>query len=384
VPNEANTLLSVATVAVVATTALATAHLTNPPMTTLPRLTNNAHIERLQKSTEHADVMVCPPLTLAPSPSFVVRDVPVYGDLILAPMAGFSDVPYRIICREYGSAMSYTEFASVEGVMGQARRTRRTLAFSPTERPVVFQIFGADVDLIVQSCRRVQEWGPDIIDINLGCSTPKISGRGAGAGLLCDPTKIGRIFTQLTQAVHVPVTAKIRLGWDNASRNYVQVAHILEDSGASLITVHGRTRAQNYGDPADWDAVAQVKQSVKVPVIGNGDVTCVDDIERIKRHTGCDGVMIGRAAMGNPWIFQRRDWDQISFAEKTAMLRRHLAAMVDFYGEGIGVILFRKHIVRYLRGLDHVTPTRTRLLTCGTAEQVLQALEAFELQVENC
>jgi len=298
-------------------------------------------------------------------------------------MAGFSDVPYRRICREYGSAISYTEFASVEGIIWKSRRTRMILNLHPSERPVAFQIFGAEEDSIVTSCQRVQDWGPDIIDINLGCSTDKVSGRGAGAGLLRDPAKIGRIFSRLSQTLRVPVTAKIRLGWDNTSRNYLQVARILEDSGAALITVHGRTRAQNYSHSADWDAIAEVKRAVRIPVIGNGDVKCVADIERIQQHTGCDGVMIGRAAMGNPWIFQRRDFDQVPFAEKAAMIRRHLAAMADYYGEETGVMLFRKHMVRYLRGGPDVTPVRLRLLTCDRMANVLQALEDYEAHIHG-
>lgn len=330
---------------------------------------------------EPRSLLALAPAPAAPSPAFTVRDMPVYGDLILAPMAGFSDVPYRRICREYGSAISYTEFASVEGVIWKSRRTRVILNFHPSERPVAFQIFGADEDQIVKSCQIVQDWGPDLIDINLGCSTPKVSGRGAGAGLLRDPSKIGRLFAQLSGALRVPVTAKIRLGWDDASRNYRQVARILQESGASLITVHGRTRAQNYSHPADWDAIAEVKQAVQVPVVGNGDVQCVADIERIRRHTGCDGVMIGRAAMGNPWIFQRRELNQVSLTERTAMIRRHLAAMVEYYGEKTGVMLFRKHMVRYLRGGPDVSPVRLRLLTCDRAADVLLALEAYETHV---
>ena len=324
------------------------------------------------------------PLSETPVPSaptFFVRDVPVYGDVILAPMAGFSDVPYRTICREHGSAMSYTEFVSVEGVIWKSKRTRRLLAFVPFERPVTFQIFGADEVQIVTSCQRIEEWGPDIIDVNLGCSTPNVAGRGAGAGLLRDPAKIGRIFARLSRALRVPVTAKIRLGWDDHSRNYLEVAHILEDNGASLIAVHGRTRMQNYSHPADWDAIAEVKQAVKLPVIGNGDVKRVADIERIKRQTGCDGVMIAQGAMGHPWIFQRRDREEVPFLEKTAMMRRHLTAMVNFYGEETGVVLFRKHAVRYLHGTPDVTQLRILLLTRARVAEVMQAIDAYEAHV---
>lgn len=324
-----------------------------------------------------------PDAAARPAPTFYVRDLPVYGDLILAPMAGFSDVPFRTICREYGSAISYTEFASVEGILWNSPRTRRILDYGERERPVTFQIFGADQEALVKSALRVQEWGPDVIDINLGCSTPRISGRGAGAALLRDPSKIGRLFARLSRELRVPVTAKIRLGWDARSRNYLEVARALEENGASLIAVHGRTRDQNYAHPADWDAIAEVKQAVKIPILGNGDVRRVADIERIKRQTGCDGVMIGQGAMGNPWIFQRRDFDQVPFAEKAAMVRRHLAAMVEFYGEEKGVVLFRKHAVRYLRGVRDSAQLRHRLLTRDTVAEVLQALDDFEAHVSG-
>jgi nifR3 family TIM-barrel protein len=268
-------------------------------------------------------------------------------------------------------------------VIWDSRRTRLILDYREHERPVTFQIFGADEDAIVTACQKVEGWGPDIIDINLGCSTPHISGRGAGAGLLRDPAKIGRIFARLSRTLRVPVTAKIRLGWDDRSRNYLQVARILEDNGAALVVVHGRTREQNYSHPANWHAIAEVKRAIKIPVIGNGDVRCVADIERMKRQTGCDGVMIGQSAMGHPWIFQRRDFDDVPFAEKAAMVRRHLTAMVEFYGEEKGVVLFRKHAVRYLRGVHDSAHVRNRLLTQGTVAEVLQALEAFEAHVRE-
>jgi nifR3 family TIM-barrel protein len=199
--------------------------------------------------------------------------------------------------------------------------------------------------------------------------------------LLRDPAKIGRIFARLTQAVRVPVTAKIRLGWTADARNHLEVAHILEDNGAALIAVHGRTRDQNYGHPADWDAIGEVKRAVKVPVIGNGDVRRAADIERMKRHTGCDAVMIGQGAMGNPWIFQRRDFETVPFADKMAVLRRHLAAMVEFYGEEKGVVLFRKHAVRYLRCAHDSAQMRSWVLTRETQAEVLQAVAEFEAHV---
>ncbi len=195
---------------------------------------------------------------------FLIRDIPIHGDLILAPMAGFSDVPYRLICREFGMAMSYTEVISMDGVLWGNEKTFRLINFMPVERPITFQILGNDEDKITEACLKIEQLGPDIIDVNMGCSVSDIAGKGAGAGLLKDPSKIGRIFKKLTSALKVPVTGKIRLGWDNQSLNYLEVAKILEDNGASLVAVHGRTRSQFFHGKADWDAIAEVKQALKI------------------------------------------------------------------------------------------------------------------------
>lgn len=308
----------------------------------------------------------------------MVRHIPVYGDLILSPMAGFSDLPYRLICREYGSAMSYTEFVSADGILHGNAATQRMLAFDPTEKPVVFQIFGSDEDILVEAARRIEALGPDIIDLNMGCSVKKVAMRGSGAALLKNPRKIGRIFARLSRAVSAPVTGKIRLGWDDDSLNYLEVAKIMEDNGAALVAVHGRTKVQAYNGQANWDAIAEIKQAVNIPVIGNGDVRTVADIERIKQHTGCDGVMIGRAAIGNPWIFQRKDIDQVTLAEKTRLIYRHLELMVDFYGEERGLVLFRKHVVKYVRGLSHIARVKQQLMTCTRPEEFIALMTAYQ------
>ncbi|MBE7554421.1 MAG: tRNA dihydrouridine synthase DusB [Anaerolineales bacterium] len=313
-------------------------------------------------------------------PSFMIRHIPVYGDVILSPMAGFSDKPYRLICREYGSAMSYTEFVSVDGILHGNERTAQMLDFDPSERPMTFQIFGSDEGKIEEAACRIEQLGPDIIDLNMGCSVPKVSGRGAGAALLREPAKIGRIFSRLTRALSVPVTGKIRLGWDGQSLNYLEVAKVLEDNGAALIAVHGRTKAQAYNGQANWDAIAEIKESVKIPVIGNGDVTCVADIERIKRYTGCDGVMIARAAIGNPWIFQRKDLHEVTLAEKSKLIHRHLNLMLEFYGEERGLILFRKHVVKYVRGLAHIAQVKARLVTCTRPEEFIELMHQYEVE----
>lgn len=311
----------------------------------------------------------------------MIREIPVYGDAILSPMAGFSDKPYRLICREYGSAMSYSEFVSVHAILHGNERTHQMLEFDPSERPMVFQIFGSDEAIIEEAAQRIEQLGPDIIDINMGCSVPKVSGKGAGAGLLKDPLKIGRIFRRLTKALSVPITGKIRLGWDEDSLNYLEVAKVLEDSGASLIAIHGRTKAQGYGGQANWDAIAEIKRAVRVPVIGNGDVTCVADIERMKQHTGCDAVMIARAAIGNPWIFRRKDVHEISLAEKAKLIERHLGLMLEFYGDERGLILFRKHVVKYVRGLAHSSNVKAKLITCTTPEQFIELMNEYEAEM---
>lgn len=316
-------------------------------------------------------------------PTFYVRDVPVYGDLILSPMDGFSDLPYRLICREYGSAMSYTEFTACEAILRGAKPALRQLDYDPREKPqLTFQIFDSDEDRIVACAQMIEQLGPGIIDLNMGCSVSNVSGRGAGAGLLRDPQKIARIFNRLSKAVRVPVTAKIRLGWDARSRNYLEVARILEDNGASLIAVHGRTKEQAYKGFADWDAIAEVKQAVKIPVIGNGDVKTVADIARIKAHTGCDGVMIGRAAIGNPWIFQRKDRHEVTVEEVIALLKRHLRAMIEYYGDH-GLILFRKHAVKYMQGMPHVAALRAQLVTCDSVGAFHERVDEFQRRYEQ-
>jgi nifR3 family TIM-barrel protein len=185
--------------------------------------------------------------------------------------------------------------------------------------------------------------------------------------------------SRLVQALPVPVTAKIRLGWDEQSKNYVEVAHVLEDSGVSAIAVHGRTKAQGYTGRANWEAIAEVKDAVKVPVLGNGDVRTIDDIEAIKTMTGCDGVLIGRAAIGNPWIFARRSISEVGWDERLAMIRRHLLAMVDYYDEHVGLILFRKHVVKYVQGVAGAAALRPRLVSSETPEALLGVLEGWSL-----
>ena len=313
------------------------------------------------------------------STSFLVRGIPIYGDLILAPMDGFSDLPFRLICRELGSAMSYTEFVSVDELSHNVKRTHRKLLFDPSERPMTFQIYGHDEDKLVETAVRLQDLGPDLIDLNMGCWVNSISNRGAGAGLLRTPEKIGRLFARFGQALRLPFTGKIRLGWDADSRNYLEVARTLEDNGASLIAVHGRTKAQAYKGEADWDAIAEVKAAVKVPVVGSGDVKTIANIDRLKRQTGVDAVMIGRAAIGNPWIFSRKDRSQVTKAEVVALMRRHLDLNIGFYGEEGGLILFRKHAARYIPEDSASRAFRIAMLTTRHRAELEDLVDRYEM-----
>ncbi len=319
-------------------------------------------------------------------PHFFVREIPVYGDLILSPMDGYSDLPFRLLCHELGSAMSYTEFINVDSLSGRVPKESMTrkLKFDPREYPMTFQIYGHDEARVVEIAKQLQdEYNPTIIDINMGCYVKKIAERGAGSGMLRDPAKIGRLFARLTRELRVPVTGKIRLGWDEYTRNYLEVARTLEDNGAQLIAVHARTKQQAYKGEADWHAIAEIKQAVKIPVIGNGDVKTVADIDRIKAFTGCDGVMIGRGAIGNPWIFSRKDRHDVTPAEKIALMRRHVQLNIEFYGERLGMILFRKHAVRYIQKLPDGDALRLPLIHCTAQAEFERIVGAFEAQENN-
>lgn len=317
----------------------------------------------------------------AENPTFYIREIPVYGDKILSPMAGYSDLPFRFICRKFGSAISYTEFVSVESIIFANPKAHKRLEFDPAERPMTFQIFGADTDLIIKAALKVQKMRPSIIDLNMGCSARNVAGRGAGAGLLKSPKKIGQIISQMVTRLDIPVTAKIRLGWDENSLNYLEVAKIVEDSGASALAVHGRTKAQAYKGDANWDAIAEIKQAVNIPVIGNGDVKSVADVARIKAHTGCDAVMIGRAAIGNPWIFAGKEFENVSTSDKIELIRTHLQASLNFYGAHWGVILFRKHMSKYTKGLYGSASFRDQLMRCTTEDDFVYAVDEYEMEV---
>jgi tRNA-dihydrouridine synthase B len=275
------------------------------------------------------------------------------GPLMLAPIAGFFDSPCRRIARRHGAGLTVTELVSAEGIVRMNRKTADLLRFHPEERPIAIQIFGNRPDLMAEAAAIAEGLGPDFIDINMGCPARRICNSGSGAALILDPDMMHDIAAAMVKRVKLPVTAKIRIGWDDERRGYRDGVKALEDAGVAAIFVHGRTRAQQYAGTADWDVITEIAEMARVPVVGNGDIRShAEALERMA-SSGCPAVMIGRGAIGNPWIFSGRE---PSFAEVVAQIKEHLDVMIDFYGDR-GIMLMRKHIVRYIhafRGARHV------------------------------
>jgi nifR3 family TIM-barrel protein len=310
-------------------------------------------------------------------PDLTIGNVPIFGDLILAPMDGITDMPFRGLCRRLGSAMTVTEFINALDVFEGNPRYHKRLAFEPYQRPLSLQILGDKPERMLAATERlVDRIHPDIIDINIGCQSKNVTARGAGAALMKSPEKIARIFQLMTDRFDIPITGKIRLGWDKDHLNYLDVAKVIEDSGGAMVAVHGRTRKQAYRGKADWEPIREVKDALSIPVVGNGDVQNTADIEAIKQYTGCDAVMIGRAAVGNPWIFSRLDREEVPDKIVKETIFDHLDAMVDFYGER-GVITFRKFLKAYLKPYDLPQETLLLLLKSKDADFIKSNLEKF-------
>lgn len=279
---------------------------------------------------------------------FKVGDIPIQSSLVLAPMDGLTDHPFREIIKRFHPGIIFSEFINAYDYLNSHPFFPQQIVFSEEQRPFAYQIFDNSPDRILKTALYLSEKNPDFIDINMGCSAKTVASRGAGAGLLKEPEKIKQILTLLTKNLKVPVTAKIRLGWDDTSLNYLSISKLLEDYGCAMISVHGRTKKQGYLGKANWDAIAEIKQNIKIPVLANGDVNSLADIQKIIDLTNCDGVMIGRAALRNPWIFSGMDQDQVTLTQRLDLLSDHLDLMIQFYGLESGLILFRKYIKFYL------------------------------------
>lgn len=300
---------------------------------------------------------------------FSIGSVTVDRPLIMAPLDGYTNEPFRRVTRELGSPLSITEFINGLDVVHETPNLAERIAYTASERPLVFQLFDDDPNRLIESaCILEERCRPDIFDVNMGCSARQVANRGAGAGLLRHPEKIQAIVSGLTARVPIPVTVKIRLGWDDNSINYLEVGKIAQDCGAQMVTLHARTRAQQYSGHADWSAIAALKQELKIPVVGNGDVATLSDAERMMRETGCDAVMIGRAAVRNPWIFAGYDYEQVPQDLYTETCLKHLRYNKEFAGGQWGCVTFRKFAKRYLERMDVSREDMIELMTSTNPE----------------
>ena len=305
--------------------------------------------------------------------TFKIGNVELNNRYILAPMAGVTDLPYRVLCSRHGAGMVCSEMVSAKGIYYDNKNTVFLLSISEEEAPVSLQLFGSDPKIISEMAKRIEERPFSILDINMGCPVPKVVGNGEGSALMKDPTLVGKIVEATAKAIHKPVTVKIRAGFDKDHVNAKEIAHVAEESGAAAVAVHGRTREQFYSGEADWDIIARVKNRVKIPVIGSGDVTDYKSANEMFTKTGVDAIMIGRAARGNPWIFDEliageegREYTKPSLEELLSEMLTHAKMLCEFKGEYIGIREMRTHASFYLTGQKGAAKARVMLNSVET------------------
>ena len=321
-----------------------------------------------------------------------IGNVEIKGMAALAPMAGVTDRAFRELCVAFGASYVVGEMVSAKGISFNSERSKELMILSENERPAAVQLFGSEPQTVAAAAVTAMEYKPDIIDINMGCPAPKISGNGAGSALMKNPDLCGKIVEAVCKAVDVPITVKIRKGWDDKSVNAVEVAKICEQAGASAITVHGRTREQFYSGKADLDIISEVKKAVNIPVIGNGDITNANDAAQMLEKTNCDMVMIGRGALGNPWIFREinawlndlRPMFPPSPAEKVTVILRHIQAMCDYKGEEVAMREARKHVGWYMKGFKNAAELRREAGYLKTYEELIELTKkAYECMSQS-
>ena len=314
-----------------------------------------------------------------------IGNIQTKNNIFLAPMAGVTDMTFRLLFKSFGCGLIYTEMVSAKGMFYKSENTEALTAIDPLERPAAVQIFGSDPKIMAYAAGKVEDAGADLIDINMGSPTPKIVNNGDGSALMKNPLLAGRIINAVVSQVKIPVTVKIRKGWDENTINAVQMAHIAEQEGAAAIAVHGRTRDQFYTGKADWDIIREVKEGITVPLIGNGDIFSPQDAKRMIEETGCDAVMIGRGAQGNPWIFRRtKEYltngilpEEPTPRERIDMLILHMNMLVQYKGEYIGIKEMRKHASWYLKSLPGSCTVKNQIFTMTQKHEIEKLLNSY-------
>ena len=322
-----------------------------------------------------------------------IGNVKIKNQIVLAPMAGYSNTSFRKIIKEMGAGLIYAEMVSDKALTYHNEKTLQLLKMSEEERPIVQQIFGSDVETFVASAKIVEEvMKPDIIDINMGCPVPKVALRAqAGSALLKDPDKVYEIVLAVVKAVHVPVTVKIRIGWDEAHKNCVEIAKVCEKAGAQAIAIHARTRSQGYSGKADWSWIKKVKEAVSIPVIGNGDVLSCYDAKRMLLETNCDAVMIGRGVLGNPWLIKEcvdyletgQEPRKITNEERILMMKKHFQFLKEDKSVKAALLEIRSNILFYLKGMPNNKEIKRRICEAKTEEDIMKVLAQYEEELKD-